>query len=407
MTSNLYRVDYLIFFSIFSLLTLIVALFFPILSFFLSVLGLILFNNISSESRIIRWFFIFNAVFSLSVIYLSRDFLDELNHDLYWYYNEYLKISEGDSSSYILFGDGFELGYHYLYAVVVKFAPSLSSIGLAFTNYIIVIFLFLFWLEIYILREKKFKPDSGLICALSLIFIGFVTFGYLQRQSLSFVILLYALTSKGFIKITFFVLLSTFFHLTALPIALFYFLIRRLHLPKRNIVVALTIMLPFLFFLRVSFYKIIGFLYASGLSFPGLHKIGFYLDSGFSILSTKDLLLNLVFLCFLVVRWDFINKDWRNIMLASFVLYFAFLGIPLLSERINFILFYLYGLFAYLIFIDNNKNTANVTVFKCFFVLYLFLFCFKNIFMVGVKGYEYWNNYPYIHYKPLYYLSEN
>lgn len=407
MTNNLYRIDYLIFLIVFSLLTLAVALFFPVLSFFLSVLGLVLFNNISSESRTIRWFFILSTVFSLSIIYLSRDFSDELSHDLYWYYNEYLKISEGDYDSYILFGDGLELGYHYLYGFIAKIAPSLTNIGLAFANYIIVVFLFLFWLEIYIFRDEKFKPSSGLICALSLMFIGFVTFGYLQRQSLSFVILLYALTSKGLIKTVLFVLLSTFFHLTALPIAIFYFLIRRFTLPKKSIVVVLTMMLPLLFFLRVSFHKIIGFLHASSISFPGLHKIGFYLDSDFSILSTKDLLLNLVFLSFLFMRWDFINKDWRNIMLASFTLYFVFLGIPLLSERINFILFYLYGFFAYLIFIDNNKNTVNVNIFKCFFVFYLFLFCFKNISMVGVEGYEYWNNYPYIHYKPLYYLSEN
>src|SRR5690554_3961504 len=123
MTNNLYRIDHLIFLSAFSLLTLIVALFFPILSFFLSVLGLVLFNNISSESRTIRWFFILSTVFSLSIIYLSRDFSDELSHDLYWYYNEYLKISEGDYDSYILFGDGFELGYHYLYSFITKIIP--------------------------------------------------------------------------------------------------------------------------------------------------------------------------------------------------------------------------------------------------------------------------------------------
>lgn len=407
MTKNKYNIDHLLLLSAFALLILVSALFFPVLSFFLSVLGLIVFNDISTKSRTIRWFFILNAVFSLSIIYLSRDFSDELNHDLHWYYNEYLKISDGDKENYILFGDGLELGYHYLYGFIAKLAPNLSSIDLAFTNFTIVIFLFFLWLEIYILRDEKFKLDSGLICALSIMFVGFVTFGYLQRQSLSFVILLYALTSKGLISRIFFTLLSTFFHLTALPIAIFYFLIRSLTLSKRKLVVALIISLPLLFFLRVFFYKIIGLLHTSSISFPGLHKIGFYLDSRFSILSIKDLILNLLFLSVLVIRWDFVNKGWRNIALASFTLYFVFLGIPLLSERINFILFFLYGFFAYLIFINNVQNNLNIKLFKLFFVIYLFLFCFKNISMVGKEGYEYWNKYPYFHYQPLYYLSEN
>ena len=378
--------------------------FFPILSYFLSVLCLIVLNAYS-HNPLVRWYFIVSAILSLSIVYLSRDFSDELNHDLSRYYDEYLKISNDDKGNYNIFGGGLEIGYHYLYGAVATFIPSLSSINLAFANFIIVIFMFFLWLELFIFRDEAFKPDSNLICGLSIIFIGFVTFGYLQRQSLAFVILLYALSSKGVISIVFFTLLSTFFHLTALPIIVFYLLIRKVSLTKPKMVFVLTLTLPALLLLRVFFYEIVNVVTISDIDFPGISKLNFYLSSRFSILSIKDLIINILLLLMLILRWESINKHWRNIALASFTLYFVFLGIPLLSERINFILFFLYGFFAYLIFINNNVSTLNTFIFKAFFIVYLCLFCFKNVSMLNAEGYEYWSRYPFFDFEPFYYMS--
>lgn len=108
------------FFFIFS-----ISAFFPILSYFLSVSLLLLFSR-HFNHRFLRLLFVFNALFSILIIYLSRDFISELEHDLSVYYFEYTKMVIGSWENYHIFSKGFEPGYHILYTMIAAIFPGIN-----------------------------------------------------------------------------------------------------------------------------------------------------------------------------------------------------------------------------------------------------------------------------------------
>lgn len=272
---------------------------------------------------------------------------------------------------------------------------------LALINLLITIVIFVVWIEFYVLRDKRFCNDAGLIYALIIMFIGFVNFGYLQRQSLSIVFLLYSLTARRTYSFFAFSALSVCFHLTSLPLIIFYKLIRKIELNQKLLILIIPIIVIPMIVLKIYFYSFVDLIVTQGFSFPGVEKLNFYLNKDFSILSTKDLFLNLMLLVFLIVNWNDVDKRWRNIIFFSLLIYFSFLGIPLLSERMSFILFFLYGFFVYLVIFQRAQEKI---FYKLFFLFYLFVFCFKNISMAGVIGYEYWTRHSYFNYVPFYYF---
>lgn len=387
-----------------SLFVLFVGLsFFPLAAYFLSVLLLFVFNSVAIY-RIVRYPLLLTSVFSLFSIYLSRDFSSEIEHDLSVYFYEYKKMYSGDWSAYEVFGGGFEIGYHFLYSALSSILPDLTETGLAAVNVLLVVFALIVWVEKYIISDARYTPDTGIIYALIIMFAGFVSFGYLQRQSLSVVFLLFALTSRSGFGFLFFTGLSTLFHLTSLPLILFYKFIVKLNLARNSVFFIAFFVVVLFFLIRLNFYSIINFVVHSGFEFPGVHKLDFYLSEKFSILSFKDLVLNFSLLLMLFLNWSRVDIFWRNIILFSFLSYLVFLGIPLFSERLNFILFFIYGFFAYLVLIKSSINMRNVFIFKFLIALYFFLFCLKNIFMTGIEGYEYWVKYSYFDKSPFYYV---
>ncbi|WP_420378087.1 EpsG family protein [Vibrio cholerae] len=310
-----------------------------------------------------------------------------------------------DIDEYIIFGDGLELGYHVLYTAVAYFLPNIKPIDLAICNVVITLVLFYIWIENYLFINDEYKNDKAIICALIFIFFAFVSIGYLQRQALSIVFLLYALSAKRFTSFMIFASLSTVFHLTSLPLIIIYKFLARFRLSFSRMLFFLILFILTSLLIRYYFYGLISLVMGSGLSIPGIHKLNFYSEFNFSVLSVKNLVLNLLLLSILVLNWSRVDLFWRNIILFSMLTYFVFLGVPLLSERINFILFFLFGFFFYLVSIKASNNMLNRRIYISFILLYFSLDCFKNVVMATTSEYEYWNAFDFIGYYPFYYFD--
>ncbi|WP_230078669.1 EpsG family protein [Vibrio cholerae] len=380
-------------------------MFSPILSYLFSILFLILFNNKLSKVNLLRWGYVLVVAYSLLLIYSSRSFENELISDLSRYFYEYTKMVKMDIDEYIIFGDGLELGYHVLYTAVAYFLPNIKPIDLAICNVVITLALFYIWIENYLFINDEYKNDKAIICALIFIFFAFVSMGYLQRQALSIVFLLYALSTKRFASFLIFASLSTVFHLTSLPLIILYKLLARIKLSFSRMLVFLIVFVLAFLLIRYYFYGLISLVMGSGLSIPGIHKLNFYSEFNFSLLSVKNLVLNLLLLSILVLNWSRVDLFWRNIILFSMLTYFVFLGVPLLSERINFILFFLFGFFFYLVSIKASNNMLNRRIYISFILLYFSLDCFKSVVMATTSEYEYWNAFDFIGYYPFYYFD--
>lgn len=382
------------------LFSIVVMAFSPVLCYLISVIVLLWFGD-KESGRQLRLFFVPIALISLLIIYYSRDFKAELEHDLGVYYAEYLKMAVGSWSEYNLFANGLEPGYHALYSPIAKLAPEIKPVSLAFINVIVVLTLLIIWAEIYLFKERAVYKDAGLVYALIIMFVGFVTFGYLQRQSLSVVFLLYSLTSKKRSSFLVFSGLSVCFHLSSLPLIVFYKLIQRSNISLKVLLLTIPFIVIVMALVRYNFYGLIDFALSRNIEFPGSHKLAFYKNEGFMILSMKDFIINLILFVSLLMIWERVDKSWRNIIFLSLFLYFSFIGIPLLAERINFILFFLYGFFMYLVFF---KGKSNRSICKLGFSVYLFLFCFKNVSMTEMPDYEYWYRFSYFDFMPFYYF---
>ncbi|QYO69945.1 EpsG family protein [Vibrio cholerae] len=395
--NNIYLISSLLFICCF------LSMFSPILSYLFSIFVLIFFNKELSKVDLLRVGYVLVISYSLLLIYSSRSFEDELSHDLSTYFYEYVKMTTMDVEQYKIFGDGLEVGYHILYTAVAYFLPNIEPIDLAICNVVITLALFYIWIENYLFINDEYKNDKAIICALIFIFFAFVSMGYLQRQALSIVFLLYALSTKRFASFLIFSSLSTVFHLTSLPLIIIYKFIARVKLSFSRMLFFLIIFILTFLLIRYYFYELISLVMGSGLSIPGIHKLNFYSELNFSVLSVKDLVLNLLLLSMLVLNWNRVDLFWRNIIIFSMATYFVFFGIPLLSERINFILFFLYGFFFYLVSIKTSSNIFNRRLYISFILLYFTLNCFKSVVMAISGNYEYWSEFDFIGYYPFYY----
>ncbi|WP_337912289.1 EpsG family protein [Vibrio cholerae] len=397
--NNIYLISSLLFICCF------LSMFSPILSYLFSIFVLIFFNKELSKVDLLRVGYVLVISYSLLLIYSSRSFEDELSHDLSTYFYEYAKMTTMDVEQYKIFGDGLEVGYHVLYTAVAYFLPNIEPIDLAICNVVIILALFYIWIENYLFINDEYKNDKAIICALIFIFFSFVSMGYLQRQALSIVFLLYALSTKRFASFLIFASLSTVFHLTSLPLIILYKLLARIKISFSRMLVFLIVFVLVFLLIRYYFYGLISLVMGSGLSIPGIHKLNFYSEFNFSVLSVKNLVLNLLLLSILVLNWSRVDLFWRNIILFSMLTYFVFLGVPLLSERINFILFFLFGFFFYLVSIKASNNMLNRRIYISFILLYFSLDCFKSVVMATTSEYEYWNAFDFIGYYPFYYFD--
>lgn len=380
---------------IFYVLSLIFFLFSPLVSFVFSILALIIFSTISNKA--INITLVSLAIISLLLIFASRNYVDELENDLSIYYFVYQGFANGDYSEFFRFGSGLEIGWTALYSVIAYFLPNITAIQLSIINSAICSLLLVIFIYTYI-YQKIPNRDQGLVSALIVLFLSMSTLGYLQRQAIATIFLIYMIVQDKNRKTFFFLFLASVFHLTSLPIGLAYIFLRK-RISNNNInKYIIFFFLGFILF-RFYFYDLINYFMNIDRAFIGVEKFNYYSVVDMAIASKRFLIL--VFpLLFLVIVSDTTNDVaymWRGIALFSCVSYIALIGIPLLSERLNFILLYFYGFFIYL-FSRKNLN-----------MLYLFLAAYFVFFLyekagILINGNLFWQRYDMFSIEPFYYI---
>lgn len=229
--------------------------------------------------------------------------------------------------------------------------------------------------------------------AFILMFVSVTTFGFLQRQALATIFILFALEMKKKRYFLLFSLIACIFHLTSLPIIIIW---KYLLSKKTTLKIVLKGFIA-LISMRVVFTILI--LLAAPL---GINKLMYYAEQigKFNIISYRFLLLLfLLLLANLLYIKDYSTK-WKTPIIILCFLHFIFLGIPMLAERVNFIFLFLYGYFLFI--------TLYRKLFKLLFVsliTYSFYFTLEKTNIITMPIDAFWSRYPIFSFEPFYYLN--
>ena len=386
--------------NIWALVVLLIALpvlflpFSPIVSFIFAFSMLVLFS--SYNQQVLRVIFSLVGFFSLTVIYASRAYKEELAMDLSIYYDTYNLIYRGYFfEALFLFGKGVEGGLIVLYRLYIAIFDKLTPFDLAFFNMNLCGIGCISWLEIYGLKyvEKKYR---GICMAFFLLFFSVQMSGFLQRQALATIILLFAISQKKSRNFYLLTLLATFFHITSLVLCVLFRYVLRKDFHTNSFLKVFIIVLLF----RVSFPYIVQQLIGLGSIIPGMEKLYQFSEISFSIASARYAILVILLLIINVFFYKKINSYWKKFIIVSCVFYLIFLGIPLFSERIFFILLYLYG---YFLFISMKELSLKVAVLFSF--VYLSLFVVEKLNGLQTLYDPFWQRYPVSSIVPFYYFN--
>src|SRR5690606_17563118 len=160
-----------------------------------------------------------------------------------------------------------------------------------------------------------------------------------------------AITGQNKGRIIFFSILSILFHVTALPLLLISSFLFKIKISR------LFFLFYFLLLIisRFYFYDIVNYIVTLELPSAALSKLTYYTLNENINTSISSFLLYVFLGSVLLFRWKSIDTKWKNVIAVSFFSYIALPGIPLLAERINFILFYLTGFFIFIVFSWGGK----------------------------------------------------
>jgi wzy protein len=368
----------------------------PIYSFTFSIIFLLFFSSfLSREYRIIASFII---VISRAYIIGSRSYLSDLEADLGTYYNVFDTIKNNDDFfdiifSFKIFAGGVEFGIVCLYKLYSLIFSNITPYDLSIYNAILCSLGAVIWYEIFGIKEipEKYR---GVCAALLLSIMSIANFGFLQRQALSCIFILFAIEVSKKRYIFLFTILAFIFHTTSLPIILIwrYLIRKRMNMPFLIKSVFFFIIIRFLFEYLIDML----------LSATGFSKLIIYSEApkSFYVVSYFAVIIILILL-FLNLAYNRTNiSKWKTPIVILGFFYIAFLGVVLFSERITFIFYYLYG---YFLFISGYKTIPKIlsitTLFYCsWFILDK---------LVLVKSDPFWQRYPIFSWEPFYYLTAN
>ena len=381
--------------SLIMILCCMVALpFFPLLSFILSILYLIFISSYNLD--FLRILISLVSYFSLIVILGSKTFHNELDMDLSVYLNVYdyisvLSLNELWKGSFIG-----EPGWVTLYWLLNKFGFHVNGVQLAILNSFISIAIFVLWFERFGIKFSDYRY-RGIVTASTILFMSVVSFGFLQRQSISVAILLFALSNRNNNKFFLFLILSSFFHLSSLVVGLIYkvFLNRKIN----------DVFWLYFFIFCVSFrliFPIIISIILVLLPFPVLtYKLGFYSEiTNFQIVSFRIALYGMLFSIVTFFMSCNLDDFYKNLVRFCSVVFLSMLGINLFSERFNFILLYCFGYFISLMLV---RKYFSIVMVMCLLLLGIFIYE-KGVSDLSLD--PYWQRYPYISNSFFYYLSK-
>lgn len=329
--------------------------------------------------------------FCIVVIFYSKDYTysDIIDYRVYSQANDILKnMNFFDVFEIFPFEPGWALVYWFLHKLGIAF----NGINVSLGNTIISLLIFFIWFECHGIKLVKYE-FRGIVTATTLLFMSFVTLGFLQRQAISIAILLFAISNYNNKKFYIYWLFSAIFHNTSLFIGLLYkFIIDLKFSVKLVLLTALFFLFARLFFLDIM-------LFLNKFDFFA-YKSNFYLRiSGFQIASYR-LALYGVFLSVLAFFYvKSVNNYMRNIIIFTSICFVGLLGINLASERVNFIIIYCLGYFVSLLLVEKNI--------RALLILNLFM---TVLFMLEKTGFinsdfTLWEKYDWIGTTPFYYLK--
>lgn len=366
-----------IFWFILIILFSMVALIYPVIAFIsLIVLGFIF----SEKMRInfIRVFYYWILVGLSLYIVLSRSFTFELQADLLVYYYQYEILL---NSSNILnidsyFSKGFEYGWPTTYYLIGILIGRMEPLQIFLVNSLIFYFGVFIWIELY--GKKLFdKNNYGVLYSCFFLFLSVISIGFLQRQTLSFIFLLFFISNIRNYKAYFFSVLSILFHLSAI-----YFLI--------IIILAFKFRLKFFSFLVLVVCCLMRFVIELRPDLlgteVGANKISYFADQGFSITSFRYLILVFPMILFCAfVKDSFKESIWFKITIFSLISYIVFLGVPNFPERMSYIFVVFSGFMFALVGFQENRDKRSMYFFIYF---YIFVFMFERFnFSGNLDGY--------------------
>lgn len=361
----------------------------PLFFFILSIFTLIFFPV--SNIPFLRFLLLISSLSAQLFIFYSIDFSESPIID-YKVYSEANLIVKNLSFSELFFEPfGAEFGWGMIFWLLNKLGVNVDGFYVSFYNSLICIFLFLIWFERYGLKDIDAKYH-GLVSASTLLFFSFFTITFLQRQALSVVLLLFAISNKNNKKFYFFLIISSFFHITSLVVGLIYKFLMNIKFSTKKMLVLFFAIIIF----RLLFKNIMILL--SQFSFLE-YKTSFYSSlQSFEIVSFRLALYSVLLLFLIIFFGKDIKSPFKNIIYFTAICSFSLLGINLASERLNFILIYLYGYFLFLILYEKNLKLLIILN-----VLFLLIYTLEKSSLVETAA-NHWSLYPPYSSMPFYYL---
>ena len=386
--------------AILLILVIVLMLFFLMFSPFslliLSLICLVLFSPYL-HSKILRYTFLFFSFVGLIFSSSSKGFYDEKNNDLIFYYGTFLDLKNSLTDGLFDYGGGLEIGWSLLYWFLGNFI-TVSEIGLVILNSSIVLFFIILWCELKIVTKVN-RGEIGIFYFFLFLFMNFSILGYLERQSLALVFLLFAFTSKKMKNFLLLVFIASLFHLSSILIGLIIFIVKKYNIKFKYIVTftAFLILVRFLFIPIVDYFiKYISFVALSS-------KINFFTDIEFSVSSFRILFLQFFMLCIILIS-DLKNKENKEIYfyaLLAIISNYVFIGIPLLADRIFILFIVLFGFFYYFLVFKRFKKIG--LLFSLLYFIYFFLERSGFLGQLPAQDY-YWLRYNLFESSPFYYL---
>lgn len=370
----------------------------PLLFYLLNILSLCFFSSYYAN-KYIRWPVVIFTTLSLIVIYASKNYYDELSSDLDVYYGVYNIVQYDFTTGIHFFGGGIEVGWPLVYYFFGKIV-NLTPIHLAVTNSIFSFLLIFIWFETKIITNIK-PAERGMVYFFLLLFANFFMLGFLQRQSLTVGIILFALTAKNNRNFILLIILATFFHLSSLLVGITVYLARKLSFSPKKIII-LLLSLVVLRIMLIPFMEIA----ISVISLDVFsHKANTFTSGNFSVSTLRFLLLYLIILPFLINYKDIglgNEKYLYNYCVLTSISIIAFVGVPLFADRIFMTGLLIYGLYFYKYFYANNKILGIM-----FGLFYLYIFVLEKLNLIGglALNDSYWARYPFWNSSIFYYLS--
>lgn len=358
--------------------------------FFIAVVFTLIFLPLH-QFPIVRPLLLILGAVSQFFIFYSIDFNAStiIDYQVYSESNEIIKHMSFLEVFYEPFG--VEFGWGLIYWVLNRIGVDIYGVNVSYYNSIICIVLFLIWFEKYGLKDID-KKYHGLASASTLLFLSFFTITFLQRQAISVALLLFAISNQNNKKFYFFLMISSFFHITSLIVGVLYKFISRINFTNKMIFFFVAGILVF----RLFFRQIMLFL--DQFSFL-TYKTSFYLSlSSFEIVSFRLAIYSVILFIIVMVFGKDIKSQFKSIIYFTAICSVSLIGINLASERLNFILIYLYGYFLFLIL---YRKHINVLIFIN--VIFLIIFSIEKSSLINESA-NHWALYPPLSRIPFYFL---